>query len=234
MRSTRHRLLPWLLHAFEWYPDESTSAVSPSHGTVIGIPWPAERYFIGPISCAPTRIASIPADGIGPEGHRCGLGGAECGGQPRRRIQAGGHASGLGQRALPPERGADAGGRAGPAARPGRHPVRGGGRAGHPRPCHAVGTAAADLPGVRSVRQYPPHPHPARRSQPAGRNCARRPGLADRAGEQRGRVRPATAGAPIAACRRRWRPRPPSSPAAGWSGSCASRSTRRAPAPAAT
>jgi hypothetical protein len=51
--------------------------------------------------------------------------------------------------------------------RQGRDPLRFRGRPAHPRPRHAVGSAPEDLPGLRPVRQRPPHAHPARYRRPA-------------------------------------------------------------------
>src|SRR3954466_11957972 len=117
------------------------------------------------------RIASIPADGIGPEVIAAGLealdavaardGGFQLevehldwGSERYRREGALMPADGLDR-----PRAKDAipfGGGGGRAAGQGGGPVRGGGGARHPGPRHAGGPAAADLPGVRPIRQRAP------------------------------------------------------------------------------
>ena len=134
------------------------------------------------------RIASIPADGIGPEVISAGLEvldavAARDGGFTliidhydwgsnwyRRHGQF-----------MPA-------GRPRLAAHGGCDLFRRGRRSQHPRPPHALGPAAADLPGPRPVRQRAPDAHPARHHLAAARRGAGRPRLGDRAREQRGRI----------------------------------------------
>ena len=168
-------------------------------------------------------IAAIPADGIGPEVIGAGL-------EVLEPLEAAGRSCGfdirtlrLGLGLLPQAWRDDAGRRAGLAA---RHSTRSisarSGRPEHSRPHLALGPAAADLPGLRPIRQCPAHPHPARRHLAAARRRPRRSGLGDRARKLAKANMPARAGAPIAACPRKSPPRPRSSPAAASSGSCAS------------
>ena len=177
------------------------------------------------------RIASIPADGIGPEVIAAGL-------EVLDAVAArdGGFTLMVdhydwGSNWYRKHGELHAGRRAGLAAHRRRDLFRRGRRSEHPGPRHAVGPAAADLPGPRPVRQRPADAHPARRHLAAARRRPGRPGLGDRAGELAKASMPARAAARIAACPRKSRPRPRSSPAAASSGSCASPSTSPAPRP---
>ena len=144
----------------------------------------------------------FPADGIGPEVIAAGItvleSLAEADG--RRQVQLRNLRLGLGL--LPQARRHDAGRRPGEAQEVRRDLLRRGRRARRPRPHHAVGPAAADLPGLRPIRQRPPDQDPARHHLAAAQRRHRRSRLGDRAREFRGRI-----------CRLR-RPRP-SGPAGG-------------------
>ena len=141
------------------------------------------------------RIASIPADGIGPEVISAGL-------EVLDAVAARDGSFTLvvdhydwGSNWYRKHGEFHAGRRARLAAHRRRDLFRRGRRSRHPGPHHALGPAAADLPGPRPVRQRAPDPHPARHHLAAARRRARRPRLGDRAREQRGRI-----------CRP-WRPR---------------------------
>jgi hypothetical protein len=106
------------------------------------------------------KIATIPGDGIGKEVVPAGQQVLQALAAGSRRFQfsfenfdwGGDHYRAHG--VMMPADGLD-------ALRQGRHPVRVGRRPAHPRPHHAVGPAAEDLPGLRPVRQRAAHPHPA-------------------------------------------------------------------------
>ena len=103
-----------------------------------------------------------------------------------------------------------------------RDPVRLGRRSRHPRPHHAVGPAARDLPALRPVRQRAADAHPARHHLAAARRQRRRARLGDRARELGGRIfRRRRPRAPGLAARGRDRRRR-CSPAPASSASCAS------------
>ena len=59
---------------------------------------------------------------------------------------------------------------------------------GHPRPHHALGTPARDLPAARPVRQRPPDADPARYHEPAAARQRTGARLGHRARELGGRV----------------------------------------------
>ena len=138
----------------------------------------------GAETCATTQIAAIPGDGIGKEVIPAGLAGAGGAGRSATAASASSSSTSTGAATttartarMMPADGLDA------LRRMRRHPLRLGRRPGHPRPHHAVGPAAADLPGLRPVRQRAADAHPARhrraaarRARPAtstGSSCAR-------------------------------------------------------------
>ncbi len=135
------------------------------------------------------RIASVPADGIGPEVIAAGLEVLDAVASKRRRIHARDRPLRLGLRLVSQARRVHAGRRAGLAAHRRCDLFRRGRRSEHSGPHLALGPAAADLPGLRPIRQRPPDPHPARRDLAAARCRPGRPGLGDRAGELGRRVR---------------------------------------------
>ena len=174
------------------------------------------------------RIAAIGGDGIGPEVIAAGLAGARRLRRARRRLPVRGRAFRLGIGLLQEARRHDAGRRRRSPAPVRRDLFRRRRRARHPRPHHAVGPAARDLPAARPIRQRAPDPHPARHHEPAaatspgpsstGSSCAR---------TRRANMR-ASAAVSTRACRKRWRPTSRCSRAPAWRASSASPSSWRA------
>ena len=119
------------------------------------------------------RIASLPADGIGPEVMDAGLEVLEAVAS-RDGISSLWWTTTTGDRIGTQAWRVHAGRRAGLAADGGCDLFRCCRRPEHPGPYLALGVAAADLPGVRSVRQCSPDADPARRDLAAARCRCRR------------------------------------------------------------
>ena len=175
-------------------------------------------------------IAAIPADGIGPEVIAAGLQALETLEQRAGDFKLHVKHFDWGSDYYKKTRPHDAGGRPRAAQGLRRHLLRRRRRARRSRPHHAVGPAAADLPGLRPVRQRAADPDPAGHLLAARRRRPRRSRLGDRARELGRRVcRPGRAHAPRAAGGSRQR-RCRSSPASASPASCATPSGWRSPA----